>query len=672
MASTEKLIVELSAKVEDYNHAIKQSMDKTQTETNKGKKAFDEVEGSVVKFRKNAGKALAAFAAVTGTVFATKEILRYTDAYTTLQNKIRTVLKPTEDLGTVTHNLLNLANETRASLESTTTLYTRLARSTQDLGLSSEELYSVTETINKGFALSGATAEEAAAAITQLSQGLASGALRGDEFNSVAEQAPIILEAVAAATGKSRGELRDLAADGAITADVLIKSLQSYAKVIDMEFSQTNTTFEAAQQRLNDNFTIMIGELDKLINFSGNSVAAVEGLSNGLTVLSTALVDSIQYIKNIGTIVSDELGPKFERLGGDVETLSSQFKTELSYVQDLFNAFVFALRTGLLVIPRTLSGVYEGAINGLTYLFTEAKIKILELERWWESTFGDDAIAESLRSQINTLEGANKKAVDNMGDDFTKFIEEIANVNKDYDEKMRQLDAEAAEERQRQREKELEDIKEFAAAKAEALGETGGTVDLPAAGDEDEDNSAIIQAKLDEINTEEKLKRSRIDNYKMGAQLLDALGKKSKTAAVAAFVIQQGLAAAEVVVSTQAASMRALAELGPAGIPVAAAIEAKGAMSLGIIAATSAVGIAGMTGGGGGGGGIGGAGGGASINTREIPQESANIRTDIAGSGGMSSQTITITAPPGDSIGEALADWINDGIRKGRIEGASG
>ena len=671
MANTEQLIVELSAKVDDYNNAIKEAMGKTKNQANKGEKAFGDLENSVVKFRKVGGKALAAFAAVTGAVFATREILQYTDAFTNLQNKIRTVLKPTEDLGTVTHNLLKLSNDTRASLESTTTLYTRLSRSTQDLGLSSEELYSVTETINKGFALSGATAEEAAAAITQLSQGLASGALRGDEFNSVAEQAPIILEAVAAATGKSRGELRDLAADGAITADVLIKSLQSYSKVIDMEFSQTNTTFEAAQQRLNDNFTIMIGELDKLINFSGNSVAAVEGLSNGLTVLSSTLVDSIQYIKNIGTIVSDELGPKFERLGGDVETLSSQFETELSYVQDLFNAFVFALRTGLLVIPRTLSGVYEGAISGLTYLFTEAKIQLLSLQEMWESTFGDDAIAESLRSQINSLEESNKRAMTNMGDEFTSFIDDIANVNKDYDERMRQLDAEAAEERQRQRDKELEDIKEFAAAKTEALAETGGTVDLPDTA-KPENNDDIVKSKLKEIDTEERLKRSRIDNYKIGAQLVDALGKKSKTAAVAAFVIQQGLAAAEVVVSTQAASMRALAELGPiAGAPVAAAIEAKGALSLGVIAATSAIGVAGMTSGGGGGGGISG-GGGASITTRDIPQERLGVTTDVAGSGGMSSQLITITAPPGDSIGEALADWINDGIRKGRIEGAKG
>ena len=670
MANTEQLIVELSAKVDDYNNAIKEAMGKTKNQTNKGQKAFGDLENSVVKFRKVGGKALAAFAAVTGAVFATREILQYTDAFTNLQNKIRTVLKPTEDLGTVTHNLLKLSNDTRASLESTTTLYTRLSRSTQDLGLSSEELYSVTETINKGFALSGATATEAAAAITQLSQGLASGALRGDEFNSVAEQAPIILEAVAAATGKSRGELRDLAADGAITADVLIKSLQSYSKVIDMEFNQTNTTFDASQQRLNDNFTIMIGELDKLINFSGSAVQAVEGMSSGLTILSTTLVDSIQYIKNIGSIVSEELGPKFEKMGDGIETLSGQFTTELSYVQDLFNAFVFALRTGLLVIPRTLSGVYEGAISGLTYLFTEAKIQLLSLQEMWESNFGDDKIAESLRNQIDSLEAANKRAVTNMGDDFASFIDDIANVNKDYDDKMRQLDAEAAEERQRQRDEELERVKEFAARKAEALTETGGTVDLPDAV-KPENNDDIIKSKLAEIDAEEKLKRSRIDNFKIGAQLVDALGKKSKTAAVAAFVIQQGLAAAEVVVATQAASMRALAELGPiAGAPVAAAIEAKGALSLGIIAATSAIGVAGMTGGGGGGGGIGG--GGASITTRDMPQESLGVTTDLAGSGGMSSQMITITAPPGDSIGEALADWINDGIRKGRIEGAKG
>lgn len=94
------------------------------------------------------------------------------------------------------------------------------------VGVELKEITSVYNGFNTAAKLSGASAIEAKNAFIQLAQGLGSGALRGDEFNSIAEQVPIILTAVSKATGVAQGDLRDYAAEGKITADVVIKALR--------------------------------------------------------------------------------------------------------------------------------------------------------------------------------------------------------------------------------------------------------------------------------------------------------------------------------------------------------------------------------------------------------------------------------------------------------------
>jgi tape measure domain-containing protein len=169
--------------------------------------------------------------------------VQYADAATSISNKLKLATKSTEDFNKVTKALFETANETRASVESTVELYAKMERSTRSLGVSQDRLLKITGSINKAFAISGATTAESSGSIRQLGQALASGALRGDEFNSIAEQAPIIMEAVSAATGKTAGELRKLAADGLITSKVLIKSLEDYASTIDGEFSTASATY---------------------------------------------------------------------------------------------------------------------------------------------------------------------------------------------------------------------------------------------------------------------------------------------------------------------------------------------------------------------------------------------------------------------------------------------
>ena len=106
--------------------------------------------------------------------------------------------------------------------EALATTYARL----RPIGTSLSDIKSIYSGFSTAARISGASAAEASNAFTQLAQGLGSGALRGDEFNSIAEQVPGILTAISRETGVSQGKLRDFAAEGGITADIVIRALK--------------------------------------------------------------------------------------------------------------------------------------------------------------------------------------------------------------------------------------------------------------------------------------------------------------------------------------------------------------------------------------------------------------------------------------------------------------
>jgi len=99
------------------------------------------------------------------------------------------------------------------------------------------------ETLNKGFVVSGASAAAAEGAITQLTQGIASGVLRGDEFNSVMEQAPVLAEMMAKEFGVTKGQLRSMAEEGMLSAEAVITAIMNQSKAIDAQFGKMPMTF---------------------------------------------------------------------------------------------------------------------------------------------------------------------------------------------------------------------------------------------------------------------------------------------------------------------------------------------------------------------------------------------------------------------------------------------
>ncbi|HHZ9075731.1 TPA: tape measure protein [Proteus mirabilis] len=227
-------------------------------------------------------------AALTGYLSASM-VASYSEAWTELNNKLSNSVRASESLVDVTQRVFDISQATRSSLDATATLYARLERGTREYNTSAADLAKLTSIINQGFIVSGATAQEAENAIIQLSQGIASGVLRGEEFNSVAEQGSRLMVALADSMGVGIGQLRKMAAEGKLTTDVVVKGLLSQGDAIGKEFAKTTRTMSQAFQEAGNNLTKFLGENTTIKSTISAFSDAVITVSKNLDELSSVL-----------------------------------------------------------------------------------------------------------------------------------------------------------------------------------------------------------------------------------------------------------------------------------------------------------------------------------------------------------------------------------------------
>ncbi|WP_156679345.1 tape measure protein [Sphingomonas profundi] len=199
-----------------------------------------------------------------------REYLQLADESKKLDSQLRLATATFGSLGTAQSDVARIAGETRNSLAATTDLYAAFLRSSEGLGKSQTDAARATETFSKALKIGGADANAAASATLQFGQALASGVLRGDEFNSIAEASPRILRLLADSLGVSSGALRQMAADGKLSADVLYKALtdRKFTAGIDAEFGQLPVTFGEATQKIHDAAVVTFGAFDRGGEFS--------------------------------------------------------------------------------------------------------------------------------------------------------------------------------------------------------------------------------------------------------------------------------------------------------------------------------------------------------------------------------------------------------------------
>ena len=195
-----------------------------------------------------------------------KSILDTADAMQLINSQVRMVTSSETEYLSVQRQLLDVANNTGASLESTASLYVSTSRALKDYGYTQQEILQFTEATNNAMTIGNVGAQQQAAALMQLSQALGSGVLQGDEFKSIADAAPILLDTIAEYMGKSRTEIKKLGSEGQLTADVIFKAISGASEKLGEQAAKIPMTMGKALTVFSNNWQSMVS---KLMNDSG-------------------------------------------------------------------------------------------------------------------------------------------------------------------------------------------------------------------------------------------------------------------------------------------------------------------------------------------------------------------------------------------------------------------
>lgn len=257
------------------------------------------------------GGAVGAYASVQ-TVAA---IAATADAYNLMNARLKLATSSQEEFNTAQQELQRIAAATASPVSALIGLYGRVSTPLKEAGRSQGEILKVIEAVSMAFRVSGASAAEAEAGVTQFAQALGAGALRGDEFNSVAEQAPRLMQALAAGLGVSTSALRGMAEEGKLTADVVTDALIGQLSKLRDEAATMPETVGGAMTALTDEWNKAIGQADMKplidsINQLGDTISDPAVMDN-LTALAAALATLA------GTAVNgaSEFGDLGRRLG---------------------------------------------------------------------------------------------------------------------------------------------------------------------------------------------------------------------------------------------------------------------------------------------------------------------------------------------------------------------
>ncbi|WP_440599748.1 tape measure protein [Acinetobacter soli] len=223
------------------------------------------------------------------------------DAYTNLQNRLKLVTNSQTELNKAMSDTFDIAQRTRQSWDAAAQVYQGFANNAKTLGLTMDQTAKLTETVSKAVAISGASAASAEAALVQFNQALGAGALRGEELNSVMEQTPALARAIAEGMGITIGQLRTVAATGAITSEALVKALEKASKSVDSLFAKTDPTIGQSFTMLNNEVSKFIGEAGKASGAASLTADSVKLLAENLDLVVSSLQVAGAYY--VGTYI---------------------------------------------------------------------------------------------------------------------------------------------------------------------------------------------------------------------------------------------------------------------------------------------------------------------------------------------------------------------------------
>lgn len=192
-----------------------------------------------------------------------QEIVSIADAWNMMSARLKLATAGQREYVTAQKELFAIAQRIGVPIQETATLYGKLQQAVRMLGGEQQDALTITESISQALRLSGASATEAQSSLLQFGQALASGVLRGEEFNSVVENSPRLAQALADGLNVPIGRLRKLAEEGRLTADVVVNALMSQKDKLAAEYAQLPQTVGQSFERLRNAFAQWVSKVNE-------------------------------------------------------------------------------------------------------------------------------------------------------------------------------------------------------------------------------------------------------------------------------------------------------------------------------------------------------------------------------------------------------------------------
>ncbi|HHV2993042.1 TPA: phage tail tape measure protein [Escherichia coli] len=298
MASLRELIIKISANSQSFQSEIarasRMGQEYYRTMQNGGRqsaaasrdmrRALAEVTEQINTAKSSAMNMAGAFAGA----FATGHLISLADEWSSVNARLKQATQSSDDFQASQRELMAISQRTGTAFADNASLFARSASSMREYGYRSEEVLKVTEAISTGLKLSGASSAEASSVITQFSQALAQGVLRGEEFNSVNESGDRVIRALAAGMGVARKDLKAMADDGKLTADKVVPALISQLGTLRDEYAAMPDTVSSSATKVENAFMAWVGGANDASGATKTLTGIMNGVANNIDMVATA------------------------------------------------------------------------------------------------------------------------------------------------------------------------------------------------------------------------------------------------------------------------------------------------------------------------------------------------------------------------------------------------
>lgn len=409
--------------------------------------------------------AVAAAATAFGMGLGVRELAETADSYTNLSARINIATSEGGNFTQAMAGVHQVSLMTNTSLDTTAGLFTKVNDVGKQMGMTQQQSLDLVKTINMAIQTGGGSAQASEAAIVQLTQALQSGVLRGDEFNSIMEQAPGISKALAQSLGVTTGELRKIAENGELSAEKVIKALQGQSAAIEADYNKFPTTISNAIQRIQTQWQILIGTMDQANGASATVAQWLVTLADNMDVVETILEDigegfiwvgdrlkkvdpqtiialkealttAYESLKDLGTTAGDTFEITFDVLNTALGAIFN-FNSGLEEAESKTSGFTKALQAlnavfGFMGDGLNTIGIVANLFAGVLYDVGAAFMQLKSKIAWGEAK--EQAIAD-MDAMARKAQDYYQKASDGALEFKSKGIQAIEDINKTQEQK---------------------------------------------------------------------------------------------------------------------------------------------------------------------------------------------------------------------------------------------